>query len=156
MAVFAQGGGGHDGDAGDDGGVRDEVAEGGVVGAVKDEVVVLKHGNRVGGGEREVVWDVGGVWVESAAWLVGERGVGKKEGAPAQVEKCRFNLGSPDRRGRVQDLSVQVRRFDDVVVDQSDCADPGTGKICRSRTPEAAKADDEDSCALETELAYMN
>lgn len=79
MAVFAQGGGGHDRDVCEDGGVRYEVAEGGVVCAVKDEVVVLENGGRVGGGESKVVGDVGGVWVESGAWLVME-GKGGREG----------------------------------------------------------------------------
>lgn len=78
MAVFAQGGSGHDGDICEDGGVGYEVAEGRVVRAVEDEVVVLEDGECVGGGESEVMGYVGGVWVESGAWLAIE-GKGGRE-----------------------------------------------------------------------------
>lgn len=47
----------------EDGGIGDEVAEGGVVCAVEDEVVVGDYREGVGGGEGVGVGDVGGVGV---------------------------------------------------------------------------------------------
>src|SRR5262249_13793720 len=56
---------------------------------------------------------------------------------------------------RVEDLALEVRLVDDVVVDDPERADPRGGEVDRGRTAEAARADAEDLCAEELRLALL-
>lgn len=100
-----------------------------MVRAVEDEVVVLEDGDCVGGGESEVVGYVGGVWVESGAWLAIE-GKGGREGEctgvgravlirPWESQRLRSSAGSAGagstlrrRRGQPVRLCRYRRRQD--------------------------------------------
>ena len=66
----------------------------------------------------------------------GDLGVDRGEGGPGAVD-----LGHADAGGGVDDLALQVREVDHVVVDDADGADPGGGQIHRYRRAEAAGAD---------------
>jgi hypothetical protein len=62
-------------------------------------------------------------------------------------------FGSADVFLAIEDLSLEVRRIDDIEVDESDPADPGSGEIECRRTAEPPRTDDEDGTVLETVLA---
>lgn len=66
-----------------DGHVGDEVAQRGVVGAVKDEVVALQYRYSVGGGERDVVRDIIKERVDPAGWSQWGGRVGGESGRRA-------------------------------------------------------------------------
>ena len=120
----------------DDGGVVDEVARGEVVGAVEDEVVVGEDLEHVVVVEPDVVLDDLHVRVD-----LGDRGGRGLDLGPADV-------GLP-----VDDLALQVRLVDDVVVDDAERADAGGGEVEQRRAAEAARADDEHLGVLEPLLA---
>lgn len=63
MAVSSEGGGGDEWFGEEDGDVGDEVAGGGMVGAVEDEIVFGDDGEAVLGGQVLGVGDVGWVWI---------------------------------------------------------------------------------------------
>ena len=52
-----------------------------------------------------------------------------------------LDLGGADACGRVDDLALQIREIDRVVVDDAERADPGRGKIEQERRAEPARAD---------------
>ncbi len=58
---------------------------------------------------------------------------------------ARFDLVVADRAIRVNDLALQVRGLDDVVIRQHQLADAGRGEIHRGRRTEPA--DTHDQCA---------
>lgn len=70
LAVGAEGGGGDKGLAQQNTGVRDQVARGGVVGAVEDKVVAVYDALCILGSEVLPVWDIFREWVESGMVLV--------------------------------------------------------------------------------------
>ena len=112
--------------AGGDAGGVDEVAGGEVVAAVEDEVVGRDEAGGDGGVEAERVRLDGDVRVEA-----GERAGGA------------LGLRLADLGGGVQDLALQVREADRVVVDDAEGADAGGGEVEERRAAEAAGADDE-------------
>ena len=57
------------------------------------------------------------------------------------------------RRGRMDDLPVQVRERDDVVVDDSERPHPGAGEILQRGRAKPAGADDEDTSGLQLVLS---
>jgi hypothetical protein len=107
-------------------GVVDEVARREVVGPVDDEVVATDHVQGVLRRQVRLVLDDLHVRVD-----LEDRRLG------------RVDLVRADVRGAVDDLPLQVRRVDDVVVDQADGADAGRGEVERQRRPEPAGADEQ-------------
>lgn len=55
----------------------------------------------------------------------------------------------------MKDLAVQIRRINDITVDQSKRADSSSGKICCGRAPEPSKADDQYRGPLDSKLTYQ-
>ena len=114
----------HQGQAGGDAAVVDQVAGREVVAAVDHQVVVPDDAGRIGRGQ---------------AQLVGahrDRGILRAQRGGRGV-----HLGPPDGRGGVDHLAVQVRRLDPVGVDDPDGAHPGGGQVLQHRGSEPAGAD---------------
>ncbi|MNR11790.1 hypothetical protein D3C85_1281080 [compost metagenome] len=66
---------------------------------------------------------------------------------------ARFDLGTCGVGGGEDDLALQVRQGDRVVVDQAERPDPGGGQIEGGGRADAAQADDQDTGALQGLLA---
>ena len=66
---------------------------------------------------------------------------------------CRRELRAADVLGAVQDLALEVARFDDVEVDQAERSDAGGRQIECERRSESAGADQQDARLLEPALA---
>ncbi len=115
----------HDRDPVPDRRVVDEVARREVVGAVDDDVpAVGEDPVDVLGGEPLLVGDHLDVRVQRL-----DRPLGRLDLRPAE------------RVGRVDDLALEVRRVDDVVVDDAEAADARGGEVERRGRAEAAGAD---------------
>ena len=122
-----------------DGGVVQQVARREVVGAVDDHVpAVGEDPVDVLGGEPLLVGLHGHVGVERL-----ER--------PLR----RLGLGLAEPVGRVDDLALEVRRVDGVVVDDPERADAGGGEVERRRRAEPAGADQEDARVEQLQLALL-
>jgi hypothetical protein len=106
--------------------VVEEIAGGEVVGAVDDDVVLGEDAIDVLARESLLVADDLHVGVERFQGL--SRGLG---------------LRLADAVRRVQDLSLQVRRIDDVRVDDAERPHARGGEVQRRGRPEAAGADEE-------------
>jgi hypothetical protein len=119
-------------------GVVDEIAGREVVGAVDDHVVAAEDVERVGGGEARLVRRDVDVRVDRGEPVA--RGVG---------------LRAPDVVRLVEELPVQVRRVDAVVVDDADVPDAGGGEVHGHRGAEPARADDEHARSGEPALAAL-
>ena len=63
------------------------------------------------------------------------------------------HLGDADPVGRVDDLALEVREVDDVVVDDAERADAGGGEVERGRRAEAAGAEQQHLGVEQLELA---
>ncbi len=116
--------------------VTDEVAGREVVGAVEDEVVVGDDRQRRVGREALAVLDHGRHRADRVD-RVGGRG----------------RLGPADVGVAVDHLALEVRRLDDVVVDDAERPHPGRGEVEQRGRPEAAGADDEDPGRAQPSLA---
>ncbi len=106
--------------------VVQEVARREVVGAVDDHVVAVDHVEDVVRAETHVVGDDVDVGVELCERLL--RGV---------------DLALADAVDVVQDLALQVRRVDDVHVDDAERSYPGSGEVQRGRRSEPTGAEEE-------------
>ena len=104
--------------------VVDQVARREVVRAVDDDVVVLDDVEDVRRLEPRLVPDHLHVRVQ-----LGDR------------DARRIDLGHPHPIGRVQDLPLQVRRVDDVVVDEPDRTDAGRRQVEPRRRAQPARAE---------------
>jgi hypothetical protein len=67
----------------------------------------------------------------------------------------RVDLGHADPVGRVDDLALEVRDVDDVVVDDAEGADAGRREVQRGRRPEPAGAEQEHAGVEELLLAGL-
>src|SRR4029453_13945797 len=67
----------------------------------------------------------------------------------------RVGLGLAEAVGRVDDLALQIRLVDRVVVDDAERADAGRGQIERGRRPEPTRADQEYARLEEPELPLL-
>src|ERR1700733_2210491 len=121
----------------EDAGVIDEVASLEVVGAVGNDVVVLKDLERVCAGEHGVVLDNVQVRVQSIEH---------------NLRRVDFEL--PDRRGGVNDLALKVASVDCVEVNEADSAYSRGCKIHGKRSTQTAGADAEDLRGLQFLLAF--
>src|SRR6516225_6747577 len=117
---------------GKEAGVGDEVARGEIVGAVDNDVIAGDERQRVGGDEPRRVRLHRHVRVEAA-----DRG------------RRALHLGPADLGRAVDDLALQVRERDRVVVDDAERADPGRGEIEQRRRAQPAGPDDQHARALE-------
>ena len=64
-------------------------------------------------------------------------------------------LGVPDAAGRVEDLALEVRRVDDVGVDEAERADAGRREVERRGAAEAARAEQEHLAPEQLRLAGL-
>ena len=101
-----------------------EVARREVVGAVDDDVVAVDDVEDVVGAEARVVREDVDV------------GVHRREGGLRAVD-----LAHPDAIKGVKDLALQVRRVDDVHVDDADRADARRGEVDGRGRAETARAE---------------
>ena len=119
--------------------VVQEVAGGEVVGAVDDHVPAL---------------------AEDPVDVLGGEALAEDLHADVGVERLdralrRFGLRLAEALGRVDDLALEVRVVDDVVVDDPDRPDPCRGEIERRGRAEAAGSDQEDPRVEEAELPLL-
>ena len=56
------------------------------------------------------------------------------------ARRRRRDFALPDRRGRMDDLALQVRSIDDIVIDETERAHACRGEIERRRRPKSAGA----------------
>ena len=103
-----------------------EVAGREVVGAVDDDVVAVDDVEHVVGAEAHVVGDDVDVGVQRGERLLG-----------------RVDLAVADAVHVVQDLALQVRRVDDVHVDDAERADARGREVERGGGAEAARAEEQ-------------
>ncbi len=116
--------------------VVDEVAGGEVVGAVDDEVVPAQHAvDRLVRQPHAVRDDL-------------DRGVQRRQGVARRVD-----LGPPHVGDAVDDLPLQVRGVDDVVVHDPDRPDARRGEVLQDRRAEPAGTDDADARRTQPALA---
>ncbi len=109
-----------------------------VVGAVDDHVVAVDDVEHVVGAEAHVVGDDVDVGVE-----LGERLLG------------RVDLALADAVDVVEDLALQVRRVDDVHVDDAERADARGREVERGRRAEAAGAEEQHAALEQLLLAGL-
>ena len=129
----------HDGDPVPDRGVVDQVARGEVVGAVDDHVpAVAEDPLDVLGGE---------------PLLVGHDGHVRVERLDRPLRDLDLRLAEPV--GRVDDLALEVRLVDDVVVDDPERADARRGEVERRGRAEPAGADQQDARVEQPLLAGL-
>lgn len=125
-----------EGATGEEGGVIVEVAGGKVIGAIDDHVVGRKKCEGVGGGDTLGVWHDVDEGIERA-----EAGGGRSD------------FGRADGDVVVEDLALQVRRFNEVEIGETERADAGGGEVKQGGAAEAARADDKHAGVAEAELA---
>jgi hypothetical protein len=116
-------------------GVVDEVARREVVGAVEDDVVAGDHAEGVRGVQAQVVADDLDEGVDPGDGLGG-----------------RLRLGPAHVGGAVDDLALQVRGVDGVVVDDADRAHACGGEVQQGGRAQPACPDDQDLGVLEPAL----
>ncbi len=126
----------NEGAAGEDGGVVVKVAGGEVIGAIDDHVVGGEEREGVGGGDAFGVKDDVDKRIERA-----ETGGG------------RGDFGCADGGVVVEDLALQVGRFNEVEISEAEGADAGGGEVKRGGATEAAGADDKHAGVAQAELA---
>src|SRR5690606_28684214 len=122
----------------EDAGVVHEVARREVVAAVDDDVVVLEEALDVLRGHALAVADHLDVRIEAF-----------------ERELRRLDLRHADAVLAVEDLSLQVRAVDDVVVDDPYRADAGRCEIIRDRRAEPAGADAQDLRVEQLRLPFL-
>ncbi len=115
--------------------VVEQVARGEVIGAVNDDVVVGEDAIDVVAREALLITDDLHIGVERFQRLA--RGLG---------------LWLADALRRMQDLSLEVRRVDDVGVDDAERPDAGRREVERCRRPEATRTDEQDLAPKELQL----
>ena len=121
--------------AGEEAGVRHQIAGFEIVGAVEHQIVAADQRHRIAGIEPRGVRRELDMGIERVDSLRG--GV---DLAPADI-----------RRG-VDDLALQIGQRDDVVIDHAERADAGGGKIHQRRRAEAAGADHQHGSLLQRRL----
>ena len=117
-------------------GVTHDIAGAKVVGSVHDKVVCRDELPRVARREPELV-----------AFDPHERVDG------GDAVRCRIDFWAPDIDGGVNNLALQVRYIDDVVIDDPQRADPGCGEVGRRDGTQPARSDDEHARRREVPLA---
>ena len=118
--------------------VVDEVARGEVVGAVDDHVVAVDDVEHVVGAEADVVRDHVDVGVQLGEGLL-----------------RRVDLALADAVHVVQDLALQVRRVDDVHVDDAERADARSREVERGGRAEAARTEQQHAALEQLLLAGL-
>ena len=124
LALEAQQGAGDQRFACEKAGVVEQIAGREIVRAVDDDVVIRDQPFGVGRGQPLLDPDDRDFRIDGG-----------------QALRRAVHLGLPDPAGRVDDLALQVRQVDYVVVDHAQRADPGRGEILEHRCAEAAGAD---------------
>lgn len=119
---------------GEDAVVVEQVPGGEVIACVEDDIVVGDEIVDVRWGEACFVCLNVDVWVECG-----------------DVVGCTVDFRAADVGICVDNLALEIRAFDGVVVDDTEAADSGCGQVLDCRRAEAACADDEDA-ALEEAL----
>ena len=112
-----------------------EIARREIIGAIGDDVVAVNQVERVRRCQSCVMSLNADVWVESGHHI------------------CRaFDLRLADVAGSEDHLPLQVRKRDNIVIDDAERSDSGCGKIEQHRRTEAAGTDDKHACGLEFRL----
>ena len=122
--------------AGEEAGIRHQIAGLEIVGAVEHQVVTADQLHRIAGGQ--------------------PRGVrGKSDMGIERVDLSggAVDLAAADIRRGVNDLALQIGQRDDVVIDRAERADAGRGEIHQRRRAEAAGADHQHRGFLQGGLA---
>jgi hypothetical protein len=115
--------------------VVDQIARREVVRAVDHQVVIREDFERVVGGE--------------TLRVRAEFDVGIDPGDPLA---CRIQLRTPDVRGVVQDLTLQVGRIDHVEIDHAERSDAGGGEVHGGRRAEPSRSDEQHAGRLQPAL----
>lgn len=70
-----------------------------------------------------------------------------------QCYNCTIDLGHAGSRGRVQNLTVQIRLLDSVTINKSDRADACPREVSCSGASQSAQPDDQNGSVFQSELA---
>src|SRR5579883_200044 len=118
-------------------GVIDEIARREIIGAIRDDVVVLDDLKGIGAGEHRLVLHDIQIRIERL-----------------QLFRRRFNLGAANVIGAVDDLTLQIALIDYVEINQAESTDSGSSQIVGERRAESAGTNAEDLRSLQFLLTF--
>lgn len=75
---------------------------------------------------------------------------------PLQILDSAVHFGHAHSKGRVSDLTMEVRRLDDVAVHEAQCADAGAGKVSGGGAAKATGTDDENGRISKPQLTCIS